>query len=72
MAVPFEACDLPSIRNEFKHPDSAISLTLLSYYQTGLSKHALRDVIKGLYPLSEVQRNAKFRCALEWLLVHAL
>lgn len=62
MAVPFEACDLPSLRNEFKHPDTAICLTILAYYQTGLSKSALRDVIKGLRTLSEGQRHTKFRC----------
>jgi hypothetical protein len=62
MAVPYEACDLPSMRSEYKHPDTAIILTLLSYYQSGLLPEAVRDVVKGLTSLPEGKRNAKFKC----------
>jgi hypothetical protein len=64
MAVPYEACDLPSLRSEYKHPDSAIILTILSYYQVGLSEKALRDVVKGLNELPEGMRQTKYRCVL--------
>lgn len=63
MAVPYEACDLPSQRSEYKHPDTAIVLTLLSYYQVGLSKAALCDVVRGLGTLPDGKRNAKYKCA---------
>ena len=63
MAVPYEACDLPSQRSEYKHPDTAIVLTLLSYYQVGLSKAALCDVVRGLGTLPDGKRNTKYKYA---------
>ena len=62
MAVPYEACDLPSQRSEYKHPDAAIVLTVLAYYQEGLSEDALRDVVRGLSTLPDGTRNAKYQC----------
>lgn len=37
LAVPYEAADIPSKKNDYAHPDVAILLTYLSYYNFGLS-----------------------------------
>ncbi|CAF4113732.1 unnamed protein product [Rotaria sp. Silwood2] len=37
MAVPFRAKDVPAERTEFGHPDTALVLTQLSYYYSGLN-----------------------------------
>lgn len=63
MAVPYEACDLPSQRSEYKHPDTAITLAILAYYQEGLTEDALRDVVRGLSALPDGTRNSKYRHA---------
>jgi hypothetical protein len=41
LAVPFRACDTPSERSEYAHPDSAICFTTLSYYYDGLTRMEL-------------------------------
>ena len=33
LAVPFRACDTPSERSEFEHPEMAIVLTCIAYYE---------------------------------------
>ncbi|CAF1580540.1 unnamed protein product [Adineta ricciae] len=37
MAVPYRAKDVPADRTEFGHPDTALVLTQLSYYYSGLT-----------------------------------
>ena len=37
LAIPYEAADIPSKRNDFAHPEVAILLTYLSYYNFGLT-----------------------------------
>ena len=64
MAVPYEACDLPSQRSEYKHPDASIVLTLLSYYQAGLTKDQLREVLQALAKLEQNAREGKYRCCI--------
>eukprot|EP00117_Sycon_ciliatum_P045300 scpid17040/ scgid32574/ len=41
MAVPFRAKDVAAERTEFGHPDVAIVLTLISYYQHGLTRQQM-------------------------------
>lgn len=36
LAVPFEASNVPSKRNDFAQPDVAIFLSYMSYYQAGI------------------------------------
>ena len=62
MAVPFEACDQPKTRAEYKDPDVAITLTFLAYYQTGLSPAQLREMVAALDALQPSARARKFRC----------
>lgn len=52
LAVPFRAKDVPAPRAEFSHPDVTITLTLLSYYYTGLNDSQLEDCFKILLKLS--------------------
>lgn len=51
LAVPFEAKGVPSPTAEFGHPDTALVLTCLAFYQTGLSKgqitESLQHVVKS-------------------------
>jgi len=42
IAVPFEAKGVPSQTAEYGHPDTALVLTCLAFYQTGLSKDQVR------------------------------
>ena len=49
MAVPFRAKDVASERTEFGHTDVAILLTLLSYYQHGLSPEEVNILLDRLH-----------------------
>ncbi|CAN0109509.1 unnamed protein product, partial [Ascophyllum nodosum] len=48
LAIPFYASNIPAKRSEWKQPDVAITLTILSYYYDGLSKAELRDALSQL------------------------
>lgn len=63
MAVPFRACDTPSERAEFKHPDAAIVKTQLAYYHAGLQPAQLRDALHAALSLPVLQGEQVFRCA---------
>ncbi|KAH7316968.1 hypothetical protein B0I35DRAFT_354831 [Stachybotrys elegans] len=45
IAVPFEAKGVPSPTAEYGHPDTALTLTCLAFYQTGLTK---RQIVQTL------------------------
>jgi hypothetical protein len=64
LAVPFRATDVPSPRSEFSHPDMAIVLTLIAYYQKGLSMEELVQAIKVLKSLG---KKAQFHYYNLWL-----
>ncbi|QRW06895.1 kinase-like protein [Ceratobasidium sp. AG-Ba] len=49
LAVPYHAKDIPSLRAEFGHPDVAIVLTCLSYYNNGLTESQLDTCFELLY-----------------------
>jgi Protein of unknown function (DUF3645)/Protein of unknown function (DUF3638) len=53
MAVPFRAKDVPSERAEFGHADIAITLTILSYYSSGLTDAQLHDAMSRLKSLND-------------------
>ena len=38
LAVPYEAADIPSKKNDYAHPDVAITLSYLAYYNFGLTE----------------------------------
>lgn len=63
LAVPYRACDVPSDRSEFKHPDIAIILTHLSYYQSGLSMQDLLNALEALLQLPPSQQESIYRSA---------
>lgn len=52
MAVPFRAKDVPVERAEYGHPDVAIMLTQISYYNSGLSDKQLLESFHRLHRLS--------------------
>ena len=49
MAVPFRAKDVASERTEFGHTDVAVLLTLLSYYQHGLTTEEVNILLDRLH-----------------------
>ncbi|KAL0218750.1 hypothetical protein P9112_004403 [Eukaryota sp. TZLM1-RC] len=53
MAVPYRAKDVPSIASEFSDVDLAIFLTLLSWYQIGLSFNQFEVVLNELTQSSQ-------------------
>ena len=38
VAIPYEAADIPSKKNDYAHPEVAILLSYLSYYNFGLTE----------------------------------
>jgi hypothetical protein len=65
LAVPYKACDVPTKRSEFKHPDVAILLTHLSYYEKGLTEDDIVNAVKALLPSPDSSlstQQAIYRC----------
>ncbi|KAL2761066.1 hypothetical protein ACRALDRAFT_1045793 [Sodiomyces alcalophilus JCM 7366] len=60
IAVPFEAKGIPSQTAEYGHPDTALVLTCLAFYQTGLTKsqisQSLQHVFKSDDPAARYER----------------
>jgi Protein of unknown function (DUF3645) len=48
MAIQFQAANLPKLQSEFAQPDIAIILTVLSYYNIGLTKVQVIETVKKL------------------------
>jgi hypothetical protein len=63
MAVPFRAKDVPADRTEFGHPDTALVLTQLSYYFSGLTDS---QMVQCFDRLSEEERDPESIYA-EWI-----
>ncbi|TYZ60419.1 hypothetical protein PybrP1_004593 [[Pythium] brassicae (nom. inval.)] len=57
MAIPFRAADIPSERSEFSHPEVGLTLTLLAYYNTGLSEAELRETLHQLLQLGASEQD---------------
>ncbi|KAG6811340.1 hypothetical protein H0H92_007885 [Tricholoma furcatifolium] len=53
LAVPYRAKDLPSLRSDFGHPDVALLLTCLSYYNGGLTESQLDKCFELLFKLDD-------------------
>ncbi|KAL6353777.1 hypothetical protein LRP88_12769 [Fusarium phalaenopsidis] len=60
IAVPYEAKGVPSETAEYGHPDTALVLTCLAFYQTGLSKvqvaKNLQHIMKSDDPAAHYER----------------
>ena len=52
LAVPYEAADVPSKKNDFAHPDVTILLSLISYYNSGLSEPQFKESLNQLFELT--------------------
>jgi hypothetical protein len=61
LAVPYRACDVPSERAEFKHPDVAIVLTHLCYYRDGLSVQDMVNALDWLLQLPPSRQETIYR-----------
>ena len=48
IAVPFEAKGVPSQTAEYGHPDTALILTCLAFYQTGLTTHQIAQGLQHI------------------------
>lgn len=66
MAVPYEACDKPNERSEFKQPEVAIVKSFLSYHRSGITEPQLLEVMAALTDIGRDKpsvRDMKFKCA---------
>ncbi|CAD7958289.1 unnamed protein product, partial [Amoebophrya sp. A120] len=57
LAVPYTAANLASTNSEFAHPDVQLALTLLMYYEEGISFSQFSRVLKFL--IRKLQSKAK-------------
>lgn len=60
MAIPFRFKDAPSERTEFGHPDLAITLTLRSYYEDGLTRDSFLRVLEWLRGLPSLEQGLQY------------
>jgi hypothetical protein len=60
IAVPYRACDTPSERSEYSHPDMAIVLTVTAYYRDGLTRKQLFEMLELLLAGSISQQTAYY------------
>ncbi len=49
LAVPYEAADIPSKKNDYAHPDVAILLSFLAYYNYGLTDDEVLECMNKLF-----------------------
>ena len=52
IAVPYEAANVPSKKNEYSQPDVSITLSFLAYYHSGLSQEYFRECLEFLQKLN--------------------
>ena len=62
LAVPFRGADTPSERSEFTHPDIAICLSIIAYYEDGLTKDQVVEAFATLLKCSEKAKQHHFEC----------
>ena len=64
LAIPFRASNTPAERSEWKQPDVAITVTVMSYYYDGLSKAELREALTKLLSMKDSAQADYFK---RWL-----
>ena len=52
VAVPYEAADVPSKKNEYSQPDVSIMLSFLAYYNEGLTAEEFEEALRKLKSLN--------------------
>ncbi|KAJ8606838.1 hypothetical protein CTAYLR_009177 [Chrysophaeum taylorii] len=60
VAVPFRACDTPSDRAEYAHPDVQICRTVLAYYATGLKPDDVKEAFRKLLTLAPTAQRDEY------------
>ena len=68
MAVPFRACETPSLRAEFGHPDCALMYTCLCYYYDGLNSEQVFEAFSHLLH-SDFGESTKTKYYEDWFKV---
>ena len=61
IAVPFRGADTPAERSEYQHPDVAIMLTCLSYYEDGLNEDELCVAFSELLSLARESKRKQYK-----------
>ena len=67
LAVPYEAADVPSKKNEYSQPDVSIILSYLAYYSQGLKEEEFEECLRKLKEMnmaSQVQIYEEWRSSL--------
>lgn len=67
LAIPYEAADIPSKRNDFEHPEVSILLTYLAYYNTGLTGQEMKECIDRFLELTQENMQARINEFGQWL-----
>ena len=60
LSVPFVACDVPSERSEFAHPDCALLFTLLAYQFDGLTEEQVSQAMRMLSSMGEAVKEKNY------------
>lgn len=66
LAVPYEAADIPSKKNDYAHPDVAIILSYLSYYNFGLTEEEVVEAVDELLKTTIGNEEARSLAFNEW------
>jgi Protein of unknown function (DUF3645) len=65
MAMPFQAATLPKLRSEFAQPDIANILTVLSYYNIGLTQEQVIETVTELLTIRKSFQRRVYNEMLE-------
>jgi len=60
VAVPYSACDTPTLRSEYSQPDVALLLTCLAYLFTGLTRAQFRASLERLVMLPPLVKESEY------------
>ena len=60
VAVPYEAADVPSKKNEYSQPDVSILLSFLAYYNEGLDEEEFEEMLRKLKSLNMSTQSSVF------------
>ena len=66
LAVPYEAADVPSKKNDFAHPDVTLLLTLLAYYNSGITEAQFEECLDQLFKITGQNEEARNTLYQEW------
>ncbi|GFH47532.1 hypothetical protein CTEN210_04007 [Chaetoceros tenuissimus] len=65
LAVPFRGADTPSERSEYSHPDVAVILSIISYYNRGLSLEQFKYSLEAMTKKGKSFQQNTYDCWLQ-------